>query len=103
MTQVVDRFEERGPGIYTRVLVPVFWMAILVTGFSVIYVTYESRQFTQQLEELRREAINLKVSSGQYRLEKSSLASYPRVESIASEKLNMFLPKSGETVLVVKE
>lgn len=81
----------------------VIWVFCLVSAIAVVFSTFESRVHIQKLEELRREEIGLKVSAGQFQLEKSSLASYPRVEAIASDKLQMILPRSGETVLVVRE
>ena len=79
------------------------WCLCLLTAFGVVYSTFESRQSIQALEELRREAIGLKVSAGKYQLEKSSLGAYPRIETIALKKLNMLLPESAETVLVIRE
>ena len=79
------------------------WMFCLGSALAVVYSTYESRLAIQGLEELRREAIGLKISAGQYQLERSALASYPRVETIAVEQLSMGSPNRSDTVLVVRE
>lgn len=89
--------------VMLRCLVLALWVCSFCTAVGVVYVTYEARQHTQFLESLRREEIGLRVGVGQYQLEKSTLASYPRVESIATKKLNMISPESGETVLVIRE
>lgn len=86
---------------------PVFficmWVFSLGSAFGVVYSTFEARSATQTLESLRREATALKVTSGQYQLERSSLASYPRVEGIATKELSMRSPVSEETVLMMRE
>ena len=78
------------------------WMLCVCTALGVVYSTFETRKSTQQLEELRREAAGLKVISGQYLLEQSSLGAYSRVEKIASGKLSMVRPGPEHTVLVIR-
>jgi cell division protein FtsL len=68
------------------------WVAALASAMGVVYSTFETRQATQQLEELRREAGALQVESGMFLLEKSSLAAYTRVEAEAESKLGMEVP-----------
>ena len=79
------------------------WVLSIVSALMVVYSTYESRRSVQMLEELRREAIGLRVSSGKFQLEKSALGAYPRVAKIAQDKLKMSTPVSAKTVLVVRE
>ncbi len=81
----------------------VLWAVSLISALAVVYSTYQSRQAVQALESLRREAIGLKVSQGRFELEKSALGAYPRVESIAQEKLEMRSPPTAQTVLVTRE
>lgn len=78
------------------------WIFCVGSAFGVVYSTFESRKATHELEELRREAAGLKVISGQFLLEQSSLAAYSRVESIAKQQLGMFDPSAEQTVLVVR-
>lgn len=79
------------------------WLLSLGTALSVVFSTFESRQSIHALETLRREAVELKVSAGQFRLEKSALAAYPRIESVAKEKLHMSVPETQSTILIVRE
>lgn len=78
------------------------WILCVCSAFGVVYSTFETRKATQELEELRREAAGLKVVSGQYLLEQSSLGAYSRVETIATKKLRMLRPGPEHTVLVAR-
>lgn len=101
--RTIDAPISNGSKPLLRGLLILLWLLSLVTAMSVVYTTFDSRKSVQRLEELRQEAIGLRVSSGQYKLEKSSLASYSRVESLAVEKLNMSVPESTKTVLVLRK
>jgi cell division protein FtsL len=76
------------------------WGAVMCSAFSVVYTAHKSRQAVQELEQMRREATGLKVMSGQFLLEQSSLSSYTRVEALAATELDMAEPLAGDTVLV---
>jgi len=79
------------------------WLFCLGSAFGVVYSTFQTRCSVQELESLRRIETGLRAESGQLQLEKSSLDSFPRVQSIAQEKLHMRSPESGDTVLVVRK
>ncbi len=81
----------------------VLWLSSVSSAMAVVYSTYQSRQATQELENLRREASGLRVISGQYMLEKSSWAAYSRVEQLATNELDMDVPKPKDVVLVYKK
>jgi cell division protein FtsL len=76
------------------------WLLCVVSALGVVNSTFESRQLIKELESLRDQTNAFKVEVGQYELEKSALASFSRVESIAVENLNMEMPQSDNTVLV---
>lgn len=78
------------------------WFFSVGSAMGVVYSTYSARKATQELESLRREAIGLRVMSGQYQLEKSSWAEYSRVEQLAREKLSMNIPEAEETKLIYR-
>ncbi len=80
----------------------VIWCAAVGSAIAVVYSTYSSRIATQKLELLRREAIGLRIVSGQYLLEKSSWAEYSRVEQLAREELNMKIPDADKTELIFR-
>jgi len=86
---------------------PKFWLAfvslwgvVVLSALSVINTAYETRQLVKELELLRAETNGYRVAIGQYELEKSALASFSRVETIAVNNLNMEMPDSANTVLV---
>ncbi|WP_245929363.1 cell division protein FtsL [Agarilytica rhodophyticola] len=85
------------------ILAIMLWLFSVGSAMGVVYSTYESRKATQKLEELRREASGLRVMSGKFLLEKSSWAAYSRVEKIAFDELNMFVPENEKTILVYKK
>lgn len=82
-------------------MVAALWLGVLSSALGVTYVTFEARTATRQLEVLRQEAAALHVQSGQFLLERSSLAAYGRVEDIAMEQLGMVVP-GLEQIIVVK-
>lgn len=98
-----NKYNNNGSAVLLTVMLVFFWSLALGSAIAVVYTTYESRQAIQKLEGLRRASADLKVTSGQYLLEKSSWAAYSRIEDVAHEKLNMFVPKSEETILVYKK
>ena len=78
------------------------WLLVIVSAMGVVYSTYLTRHLTQNYEALRRENSQLRVLAGQLQLERSSWAAYSRIEQIATEELAMSLPKSDETMLIVR-
>ncbi len=83
------------------VLCGCLWVGVVVSSLGVVYSTYETRQSIRYLENLRREAASLQVTSGKYLLEKSTLAAYTRVESEAKNALDMKIP-SFESLIMVR-
>lgn len=79
------------------------WLVCLASALGVVYSTFMTRESVRELENLRSVAIELKVVSGQYQLERSSLGAYARIESIAKDDLSMSEPVAVETVLVARE
>ena len=83
-------------------LVVALWLSAIVSAMGVVYSSYLTRHLTQNYEALRRENSQLRVLAGQLQLERSSWAAYSRIEQIATEELAMSLPKSDETMLIVR-
>lgn len=80
--------------------VVVLWLGVLASAMSVVLVTHKARIATRNLEALRHEAADLHVQSGQFLLERGSLAAYARIEKLAVEELEMTVPDVEEIVLV---
>lgn len=84
-------------------LVSTLWLLVVASAISVVYVTFDVRRHTSQLAELNYRTQNLQVETGQLLLEKSALASYARVEKIATGQLNMRVPSGHEVVVVAAQ
>ena len=76
------------------------WLAVIASAMSVVFVTFDVRRHTQQLALLNDAIQQLHVETGQLLLERSALAAYARVESIATDKLFMRVPNGHEIVVV---
>ncbi|SMF02453.1 cell division protein FtsL [Alteromonadaceae bacterium Bs31] len=94
--------KETTPTVLRGLLIAALWVGCVATALGVVYSSFKSRKFTQELELLRRESTQLQVASGQFLLEKSTWAAYSRVEKIAFEELGMEVPESEKTILVYK-
>jgi len=99
--QTADTPDSRNRPLGLPVLCGCLWLGVVASSLGVVYSTYETRQSIRHLENLRREAANLQVTSGKYLLEKSTLAAYTRVESEAKDALDMKVP-SFESLIMVR-
>ncbi|NRB39810.1 MAG: cell division protein FtsL [Pseudomonadales bacterium] len=78
----------------------VLWLAISATCFAVILTSYNARQRFIEWQFLLSDAQAFEVEWGQLLLEKSTMASYSRLEQIAADKLNMTAPSKQQIVVV---
>lgn len=78
----------------------VLWALVVITAVAVIHSTYQSRVLFNQSEKLNEQAYQLDVEWNQLLLEKSSLATYGRIEVAARKVLDMGQPKNADVVLV---
>ncbi len=76
------------------------WLAVILSALAVVLTTHNTRIATRNLEFLRHEAADLHVQSGQFLLERGSLANYARIEKMAVENLDMTVPDADEIILV---
>ena len=84
----------------TSWLLPLLWLALVLSALSVIYVSHLCRQLYNELAKLDQEANALQVEWGRYLLEQSSWASLSRVEQLAKSQLQMRVPEPSEIVIV---
>lgn len=75
-------------------IVVVLTSIALATTFSIVSVTYQTRQQFSQLEQMREELRVMQEEWGKLLLEESAFSSPSRVERIAREKLHMVLPSA---------
>jgi cell division protein FtsL len=99
---VIKIFNENRQAFSLRVflLVAFLWLALIASSLAVVVVTYESRAEFNYLEDLKREQNKLQVILGQYLLEESTWASFNRIEKIASERLQMQVPKAERIIMI---
>ncbi|MEY4590310.1 MAG: hypothetical protein RL497_2386 [Pseudomonadota bacterium] len=84
-------------------LVAFLWLACMASALAVVHQSHQARKATAKLENTRRELNTLQVESGQLLLEKSSVAAYARVESVAGEQLNMVNPSNVRFIALPKD
>jgi cell division protein FtsL len=85
------------------ILIVVLWLALIASSLAVVFVTYEARAEFNQLEALGREQNKLQVVLGKYLLEESTWASFNRIEKIASESLQMRVPKAEHIIMITSK
>ncbi len=76
------------------------WLGILVSAFAVIITSYHARQRFIEWQGLLTDAREYKVEWGQLLLEKSTMASYSRLEHMAADTLKMSAPTKKQIVVV---
>lgn len=84
-------------------IIALLWMGCLGSALAVVYESHRARKATAGLENTRRELNALQVESGQLMLEKSSMAAYARVESVAGEQLKMVNPSNVRFIALPKD
>lgn len=73
---------------------------VVASGLSVVEAEHRSRQLFAELEELHREQDRLQVDWGRLRLEESTWATQPRIESVARDKLHLAEPTDRQIVVI---
>lgn len=81
-------------------LVIVMGVALLVSALVTVYVQHYRRMQFVDLRKLERERDAMQVEWGQLKLEQSTWATHERIERLALEKLNLYMPPASEIVLV---
>lgn len=89
-----------GKTLRQGVLIAGLWLGVVGSALGVVFLSYQTRIATHELEKIRHTAADLHVESGQLLLEKSSLSAYARVEKEAIEKLDMTVPSIEQMVIV---
>lgn len=82
------------------IVLAVLILAVLVSGFAVTYMKYESRKLFTEMERLRVERDELVVDWSRLQIELATWAEHSRVEDIATEKLSMQMPRVENIVVL---
>jgi cell division protein FtsL len=84
----------------TRALMALLIAAVFLNALAVIDARHENRVQFAQLQQLRHQRDQINIEWGQLLLEQSTWATHARVEQIATQKLDMEMPKHPEVVVV---
>ncbi|MEZ0122942.1 MAG: cell division protein FtsL [Candidatus Reddybacter sp.] len=76
------------------------WVAVLLSGLGVVYVSHQCRLLYGELAQLQQEKNRLEIARGQNLLEASAQASLHRVEQLALGRLDMQVPALDEIIRV---
>ncbi|HEY2682326.1 MAG TPA: cell division protein FtsL [Steroidobacteraceae bacterium] len=82
------------------ILLPVLWLAVLVSSVQVIYARHKARDLFVQLEKLNSERDALDMDWGRLQLEQSYWSSHALVEGVANTKLKMTIPQTRDVRIV---
>jgi len=75
-------------------------VALLVSAVATVYVQHHRRMQFVELRKLELERDTRQVEWGQLKLEQSTWATHERIERLALEKLDLYMPPAEEVVLV---
>lgn len=81
-------------------MISVLLLAIVASAISIIYQSYEYRQYFNTQQQLVAHWDELQVEWGQLLLEQSALGANSRVEKLAKTRLEMRIPLSENVEMV---
>ncbi|MGH8203973.1 MAG: cell division protein FtsL, partial [Steroidobacteraceae bacterium] len=79
---------------------PLLWLAVLASAVAAVRARHESRALFVQLERLSAERDQLNITWSQQQLEQSAWSNHGFVETVASERIHMQLPKPDDIRIV---
>ena len=82
------------------VKIGLLWIAVVASALAVTHYSHVSRQTYGNLTAMQREANQLQVEYGRYLLEQSAVGSFQRVETTATDGLQMHTPEADEIVMI---
>jgi cell division protein FtsL len=82
------------------IVLPVLWLAVLVSAMQAIYARHKARDMFVHLEKLNAERDSLEMEWGRLQLEQSYWSSHAFVERVANAKLQMNLPQTRDVRIV---
>lgn len=96
VTRGLENPSLKGPGV---ALVIVF-LALVLSGLSVVWTSHRVRTLTADLEVLQGRQDALLEERGRLLLEHSAFAGLTRVEALATEELDMKIPRQADMEFV---
>ena len=98
--RVAGRVQPQQPAPLGGVVVPLVLVLVLASAVALIQSSHRSRKLFSELQDLRREAMQLDEEWGRLLLEQSTWASPDRVQRLAEDKLKMQAPDMREVTMV---
>lgn len=81
---------------HSNVLKGVLLLSVMTGALSVVTSQHQARKLFIELQQEKEHARQMEVEWGQLQLEQSTLAAPARVEKIATQQLQMQLPKKEQ-------
>lgn len=81
-------------------VLPALWLAVLASALGVVHARHAARTLFVELERRAAERDRLNIEWGQLQLEQSAWSNHGFVEQVASERLQMTLPRPDEVRIV---
>lgn len=82
--------------LYIFLIMGVLFLAVLATAIGLVYSKHLTRKLFVELQQLKKEVVNLDTEWGQLQLEQSAWSDHGRIERIARERLGMVIPEAEE-------
>ncbi|MDY6993204.1 MAG: cell division protein FtsL [Pseudomonadota bacterium] len=73
---------------------------VLMSALQIIWVRHHNRLLLVQLHALQQRHDELNERWGQLQLEQSTWSQQSRIEAIATQQLNMYLPTPSEIIII---
>lgn len=81
-------------------LVPVMLLLVLASCIALVQTSHKGRRMFSELQDLRRESMQLEEEWGRLLLEQSTWASPDRVQHLAEKELGMQAPDMRKVIMV---
>ena len=82
------------------IVITVLFSLVLASAILLVYSKHQSRKYFVELQQLKYQVDSLNTEWSQLQLEQSAWSGHGRIERIASRRLSMVMPESGDVVFV---
>lgn len=82
--------------------VAILWLALMVSGITLVYSKHVMRQKVYELQALQDNWDQMQVEWHRMLLEQGTWGGLNRIEQVASDQLTMKMPEAGSVIVVKK-
>ncbi len=79
-------------------LLNILLIITFISAISVVYTKHYNRKLFVEVLQLEKQRDDMEIEWGQLQLEQNTWATHSRIESIAKEKLEMFIPDAKDVI-----